>query len=191
MESFYVTLPCKFNTHELGYYRTRLNDAINLIGTWVVDLKSISFPKTWFNIITEQYVNLIYFDPANIIGYTKNQAVIPPGNYTREGLLSKINYEITKHFDGIHLISDPRVKMNIKELPHVIFNKTDSEYKLINGKTIDHGIIFIDLSEELCDIMGFNVGDIRETAYKLFTKYIEFKSSNPRLICLKAMKIIF
>ena len=63
MSHFYLTLPSNssesyFPDNTISNFHTKLHQKVSLQGDWEVALSEIIFPRTWFNIGTEQFITI-------------------------------------------------------------------------------------------------------------------------------------
>jgi hypothetical protein len=180
MESFYLTLPLNENKQHQGFFQTELDQNINLTGSWEVGLSEISFTKTWMNILTSQHIYLFYFDNnlAKSIGkHIIDDAIIPPGTYTKESLVFEINKVVAKHFDE-NLLRRNR-DIEICKFPYIKFDNNANKFKLVPGTTKKHGYLFILPEAQLCETIGYDFQEIIVNCEELYEKYSKFRKENP------------
>src|ERR1700721_3179239 len=106
MESFYLTLPCQKSSgdepkNKPQHFISDLPTEYHLVGDYEVGLVVISYTKCWFNLPSDQVIDLIYYDGDQVDFYANSKtksAIVKAGYYTNEELILEINKQIAKHF---------------------------------------------------------------------------------------------
>jgi hypothetical protein len=181
MESFYITLPCKFNKEALAWYNTDLSQSLNLSGSWDVGVSEVSFTKSWYNIESSGRVELLYFDPTATYGIQKSSienSLVPKNIYTKESLIDTINEAIKLHFNENFLNKNKDIL--IESMPSINFNKKTNTFALCKGKTKfhSHGYIYLLPPSNVCELIGFDYQEILVDVQELFEKYLKFFNDN-------------
>ena len=117
---------------------------------WEVGLLEVHYPKTWFNIWTDQHIRLIKMsNPNNTVSSVQvidSKAILPAGHYpTARGLVDAINGLMDKTF------------MNLTFHPRLTYNKFNErvEYSLGWEQGVDDIRYFVDFGPELNHVLGF------------------------------------
>lgn len=154
MESFYVTLPSNLNTgfneNKIGNYTTRLPRKIHfpMDEHWEVGLAEISYPKSWYNILKPQQINIFTASTARAYksetGYENSPTAVPPGHYESP-------FDIIRAVNNIFKRYDP----TFTKLPKLEYSGVDRKMLLTFGKNSADEMVFVDFGPDLNDMLGF------------------------------------
>lgn len=87
-EEFYITLPSNvsstdyFPKNTVANFYTKLAQSVVLDGSWEVGLSEVSFTNSWYNITSNQIIEVCNDDKTNL-----NLVKFPPGRYDNISLL--------------------------------------------------------------------------------------------------------
>ena len=151
MDNFYVTLPSNvqsFSQNTVSNYKTKLASRLILTDDWEVGLVEISYTLSWYNVSIREPIHLMIWDK----GKAKQAAEkihLPEGRYdTIKQLIDVLNERLKKS--------------NLFEYkpgfePTFEYEERDRLVTLSQGvlKTTNK-VIFLELSDNLCNILGFN-----------------------------------
>ena len=148
MDNFYVTLT---SNKELSNFKTTLASRIELHDEWEVGLSTFSFTNSSYNFNEEEFIEYTFYDSFNLKKKVfKKPVVISVNNYFDiNSLLADIDVSRTKVMNSLRLedasIDLPEFELNKKQ------NKLSCNLKLYNNF-----LVFPQMSERLCKLLGFN-----------------------------------
>ena len=185
--SHYITLPC-ISHQKIESFETEIDKTFELQDAWNIALTEVSFPKAWYNIPLDQYVELLYFktDEKYSIGViNSSECVIQKGDYTIEELIFKINEAfnrlVERNSDDVLNLKNNKLKI-ITNMPKLHLDLGD-EYKGYVGYKF--GIIsknekiYPRFSECLGNLLGFGYNEMTQLAISTFHEYLRQKSKDP------------
>lgn len=184
MESFYITLPSNVrNNHfdnTVANFRTELAQELKLSDDWLVGLAGISYTNSWYNIIEEQKITVIYYDDNSFPSLPKTQQFdLPRGKYKKiDDLLVAMDFQ-WKRFYTKHLPNVDVSKSKKDRTPKPIFNyrATDNRVTITLPK-LNHKDVYFSFSQELCQILGFEKQDLDSLSGDAMISYAKNINNN-------------
>jgi hypothetical protein len=169
MDNFYVTLPSNvksFSENTIANYKTQLSSRIILNGEWEVGLVEISYTLSWYNSPSNEEIALLYWDKGVSQRISEN-IFLPPGRYdTIDELLNILNLRLTQ-FKNITLDITPDFSVEARNRLVAI------SHGIINNKRV-----FVELSSNLCDMLGFNKNNMSKFYGTELIKYGQIESGH-------------
>ncbi len=157
MGSFYLTLPSFGDGNRISSYRTKLDEIIEVPGTWEIGLAEIMFPATWMNVTSRNnWLRFCYTKKGgndNIALQTRNHCEtgysdltkeIHPGHYTREALAKEIDCQLNIFTNG-EKYEDQRCNRK-----HFIYDAETGRLEYTGSETVAFSI-----HRDLAEILGF------------------------------------
>ena len=140
----------------IGNFVTHLSRKLNLSDEWEVGLTDIQYSKTWFNIMRDEYVNILFSDDKLHRDEYNNYKeykflVLNAGNYNSpEDICLKIN-EAIKYNLNLHKI----LEKNMLLPPKLKYMKDSNKIIMKFGLCTDEGFAYIHFSDFLASMLGF------------------------------------
>ena len=146
MDNFYITLPSNvpsFEQNTIANYKTKLSSRLILPDEWEVGLVEISYTLSWYNSPNNEEISLVYWDKGMSQRTSKN-VFLPPGRYDKiDDMLNTINGRLSQ-FEDINLDTIPTI--SVEDRDRII---------TISQGVKDKKRVFVELSDNLCSIFGF------------------------------------
>ena len=149
-----------YGNNTIGSYITKLPKLISLKGKWKVGLTEISYPKTYFNIETEQSIIISNLNQTK--NFLADESIIP-GYYGITDLIKKINGIVKNTIDKIQtsykmyiFIKNPMLKLKKRVSLNTGGLKTTDKI----SKTENMSLV---LSRNLAEVLGFRRYNNSET----------------------------
>ena len=162
MDDFYVYLPANVGStyfeNTSSNYKTKLAKFINLKGTYEVGLAEISYTFSFYNIFEDELFNIVFMNENSEI--EKIQFKLNKGFYQIDSLIKSINNVIILEGENITL---PKLEL--------MTYKFTQKIKIINGQH-KKGLIFLEMSENLCKILGINKKQYDDITQSILLPYI-------------------
>lgn len=147
-DSFYITLPSNvknnFFDNTVANFKTKLAQRIELKGSWVVGLASISYTNSWYNLTLKGNVDIRYFKgDAKMLG---KSAIIYPGRYDNiDDLIGMIKFRFSQFSTEFPEITIPSIDYEKK-----------SKIVSIKLGLFNNRYVYPEFSENICKMLGFN-----------------------------------
>lgn len=170
--SFYITLPSNvksdFFDNTAANFKTKLAQRIDLKGDWEVGLASISYTNSWYNLQNQGTINIKYFNGTAHTLF-EQPVVIYQGRYdTINDLINLINLKFSK-------MQESYPSMKLPEL----YLEEKSKIVSIKLGLLRNRFVFPELSENICNMLGFKKKSIDERAGTQLLEYAEELNAQP------------
>jgi len=167
--NFYVTLPSNTNSdyfeNTIANYKTKLASRLQLNGNWEVGLSSISYTRTWNNIIYDEIIKIAYYSSGKrweLQPFTLGSGMY----YTIEDLINRINNVFETN-------AQTATRDREIQLPRLeIIEKENKKYVRIKLSIFRNTYVFPEFSYNLCRLLGINKKLLDDTCIAYFNKYI-------------------
>lgn len=162
MDEFYVYLPSNvksiFFENTSANFKTKLAQYCFLKEEYEVGLAEISYTYSLFNIFQDEKVKLVYLNEN--ISIEKKEFILKKGFYTINDLCNSI--------DAISVFDE-----DYDSLPKIDFieEKFNQKVKIIYGHH-SMGSIFLEISENLANILGFDKKNLDDQTERTLLSYI-------------------
>ena len=187
--SHYITLPCKVTNdsdpvNKLQNFTVSLPEEFNLQDDWEIGLCEISFPKIWFHVPFDQYIDVLVFKPNenNYFSVIKlDDCKIEKGDYIFEALLDEVNRNINKLFSSYQ--GDTYLKTVLdKKVTHKPRVSVYENWTFCwPGVFEENEYFYLRFDDMLGNLLGFDKNAITNKAYNEFKKYSEILTRQPKL----------
>jgi len=177
MDNFYVTLPShvkSFSTNTVANFKTKLASSLSLTDDWEVGLVEISYTLSWYNLPNKEPFYLWYWSKGKSLKFEFFSSV-PRGKYDSiQQIIDKINvYLIGQDFFEFKKVDNNEYK------PYLELNETN-RLITINEAILqkDNTLVFLEFSENLCNIFGLNTQQMVDKRTKKHLEYSEKYNEN-------------
>src|SRR5882724_6776229 len=134
-----------FADNKICNFATKLPIPLSLEGEWEVGLADMSYSVSWYNITSNQAIQLILCEEGSHQLFGLFTGMVPAGHYdTIEEILDIITEEIRK----ISILND------YESVPSLILAKHSRKITIKNGVK-ENKIAFLSFGPELSNILGF------------------------------------
>jgi len=133
----------------IGNFVTHLSRKINLSAEWEVGVTDISYTKSWYNIMNDEYITLQFSDPRYRNKEYKFFA-LKAGNYNSPNIIcDKIN-QVLEYNLGFFIY-----ELEIESKPRLEYHKESNKVKMVFGTQKDENFYYIHFSPFLASLLGF------------------------------------
>jgi hypothetical protein len=135
----------------------------------------ISYTLSWYNVPKKEPIYLVYVEDQKIKHFHE-KIHLPPGRYnTITEVISVINYRLNRLQIQFSWETE---KINNKEVDKKpsISVETNRITKIKQGVLKNNKLVFLELSENLCNIFGFKYKDMKSKYTEQMLKYIEIEN---------------
>ena len=169
MDDFYVTLTShtnsKYYENSLSNFTNKLASRISLKGNWEVGLSSISLTNYWLNLTESTNINFYY--------YEKGEQYVDPSIKIPKSSIVNIEHFI-KTLNSLLDSGETKLKSRTG-FADIILSRfhydKKTEFVFFNPGSFKKFQVFPDISQEICDILGFKKENIREVTKQRFKMY--------------------
>ena len=174
--SFYMTLPSNVrNTHfnnTVANFKTDLAQKLFLSDEWEVGLAGISYTNSWYNLISEQTVIVVFYDSSTTPSLPRNaNFLLPKGKYKKiDDLLRALEYQFGVFKKNFEKKFDVPVFAEGKAKPIFNFHATENKVSITLPK-FDGRSVYFNFSNELSTILGFKKENLDEKIGKVMIAY--------------------
>ena len=135
--------------NSIGNFVTHLSRKLNLSDDWEIGLTDISYTKTWYNIMNDEYITMQFSDAK----FKKKEYVflaLKAGNYdTPESICKNINQVLEYNLN--FFINE----LEIESFPRLEYHKESNRIKMIFGTQQDDNFYYMHFSNFLASMLGF------------------------------------
>jgi len=180
MDNFYVTLPSNvksFSTNTVANYKTKLASRLILTDDWEVGLVEISYTLSWYNVPKKEPIYLLTWEDGKI-KTAREKAYLPSGRYDNINQIIDLineNLKLIKSFT-FKTISKTDSNLKIEYYPFIKVSENNRLVRTSQGVQQNNKCIFIQFSENLCNILGINLKHMKSKYVDKLMKYGEIEN---------------
>jgi hypothetical protein len=180
MDNFYVMLPSNvksFPQNTIANYKTKLASRLIFNDDWEVGLVEISYTLSWYNVPKQEPIYLMYWDEKIKRYFEKIH--LPPGRYnTITEVISVINYRLNRITwpDDFKFQTEKLAEKEVEKKPSIEVRERDRITTIKQGVLKNNKLVFLELSENLCNIFGINHKYMKSKYEQQFLNYKEIEA---------------
>ena len=186
-DSFYITLPSNVkNTHfknTVANFKTELAQRLNLSENWEVGLAGISYTNSWYNLIDEQKINIIFYDSSQTPSLPRTaQFNLPKGKYKKiDELLRALEFQFSNFLKNYEKKFEVHHTTEGRSKPIFNFHATENIVSITLPK-FDNRTAYFSFGEELSRMLGYDKKGLDEKIGKEMLKYSADTNNSTKLI---------
>ena len=179
MDNFYITLTSNvksnFFDEDISNFRTKLASGVNLKGKWEVGLSAISYTNSGYNFNEKEHIDYTFYDPFEMKKKIFKKSVeISINNYPDiKSLLEEIETSRSKAMKTLKLTDAST------ELPEINIRTKDNRL-YFNLKLYNNFLVFPQMSDRLCKILGFDKEILEQKITETYETYTTELTKNPK-----------